>query len=285
MRLSILFEARDLGLEKTLEPYLQGNFGAYRFKRPKDFVPTMPGMGGKLSQAVRYHAQEMNGERWPALEQAFLNRAITYAGKPSDYMRPRMSLFTYLNNIKEPWLEGEAMAQKFLDSPLIKKAIGGERGTTYNRYMSALSPMMIKYLINKKINKPELVQSFQELLAKDAEQEAEHYRIAKAFPIWKQNYEAWLPEWERKQEEAKRKALGSEGEFHVDDTFERSANTPPWMLDQSAPQPPKDKWGSIHSYEPYKYYWGLVRRHGKQGVDLMRKYADMFTNAPGPQQQ
>ena len=280
MKLSILFEARDPQLEKELEPYLQGSFGAYRFRRPKNFKPTMSGMQGKLSQAVRYHAREMNGERWPALEQAFLSRAATYGGKPSDYMRPRMSLFTYLNNIKEPWPEGEAMASKFLDSGMVKKAIGPYVGGigTYSRYMSALSPSMINYLINKKIYKPELIQAFQQLLYSDTEHEAEHERMRQAYPIWKQKYEAeWLPEWEKKQKT-------TEGEFHADDTF-GSSNTPPWMQDPTAPQPPIDKWGSIYSYEPNKHYWGLIKRHGKHAVDLMRQYVDMFTNEPGPQPQ
>jgi hypothetical protein len=158
MKLSTLFEARDPELEKNLEPYLKGNFGAYRFRRPKNFVPTIQGMQGKLAQAARYHAREMNGDRWPALEQAFLNRAVTFSGKPSDYLRPRMTLFTYLNNIKTPWPEGEDMAQKFVDSSMAQSKLMG----VDNRYMG-MSPDMIAFLIKKQLYKSDVVNAFMNL--------------------------------------------------------------------------------------------------------------------------
>lgn len=77
-----------------------------------------------LKNAVKYHAKYMKGQRWPELEQAFLYRANTYMGSSlSDYIRPRTSLFTYLNNIKEKWREGEKLAdaalKKFLFSVII----------------------------------------------------------------------------------------------------------------------------------------------------------------------
>lgn len=308
MRLSILFEARDPGLEKTLEPYLQGNFGAYRFKRPRNFVPTMAGMQGKLAQAVRYHAREMNGERWRALEQAFLNRAVTFSGKPSDYMRPRMTLFTYLNNIKEPWPEGEAMAQNIFKEPKEQTdefhtddKFGNKRshvfdstgimGTRiYNRYMSMLSPGMLQYLINKKQYIPNLVDAIIKIMQADAEEERKHNEeqqseenvaLTDKVKTWKQDYRKWLPGYKKRQAAA---AAAKGLEFHTDDSFGNIASPPPpWEADPTAPQPPKNKSGYTQTWIPS--YYNLKRRLGKQTVDLMQQYVKMFTNAPGPQQQ
>ena len=291
MKLSILFEARDPELEKTLEPYLRGNFGAYRFKRPRNFVPTMQGMRGKLAQAVRYHAREMNGERWPALEQAFMNRAVTFSGKPGDYIRPRMTLFTYLNNIKEPWPEGEALAQKLFAGPKppttdfhaddkfgnktehVFNTSGVMDTRIYNRYMSMLSPGMLQYLIRKNQYIPNLVDAITKILQTDAEQEKKHYEetaeLATQVKSWKKEYKKWLPGYEKRKEA---------GEFHSDDTFGGSEPFP-WLADPTAPQPPKDKYGHHHPWMPS--YYNLKRRLGKQTVDLMQQYVGMFTNEPG----
>lgn len=71
---------------------------------------------GTLMKAVIHHERTMGGKRWPELEQAFLARAITYQGRGGDFIRPRTSIMRYLGNLKEPWPEGETMAQKMLDN-------------------------------------------------------------------------------------------------------------------------------------------------------------------------
>lgn len=83
--------------------------------RPRGYVPSIVGPGD-LNRAVSYWVKNFDGERWSALEQAFLNRARSYTGGGGDFVRPRTSIFTYLANLKEPWPEGEALVQKFLGS-------------------------------------------------------------------------------------------------------------------------------------------------------------------------
>jgi len=159
MKLSTLFEDRNLEFEKSLEPYLTGHFGAYTWKRPKDFKPSIPGIAGKLQQAVRYHMRNFNGERWPALEQAFMNRAVTYQGKPGDNIKPRMSLFTYLDNINEPWPEGIEMAKQ-----VVNAFITG----SYSRYTGSslynMNPAILRFLIKNKIVVPNLIQQIKKII-------------------------------------------------------------------------------------------------------------------------
>lgn len=69
---------------------------------------------GALHAAVSYHAKNFKGKRWPALEKAFLSRANTYRGTGGCYVRPRTLLYAYLNNLSEPWPEGEEMADTAL---------------------------------------------------------------------------------------------------------------------------------------------------------------------------
>ena len=73
-----------------------------------------------LSRAVAYHRRVMHGQRWPALEQAILNRAVTYQASGQygagggDFAKPRLVLFNYLATIKQPWPEGEQLATNFV---------------------------------------------------------------------------------------------------------------------------------------------------------------------------
>ncbi len=71
---------------------------------------------GTLLKAINHWFDEFNGQRWPALEQAFLMRANNYKSPAGDYTRPRMLLFTYLNNLKEPWPEGDQMANDLINA-------------------------------------------------------------------------------------------------------------------------------------------------------------------------
>lgn len=69
-----------------------------------------------LLTAIGYWQRHFNGERWPALEQAFLNRHWTFTGGMSLYNRARTSLFKYLNNLRQPWPEGDKMANRVISS-------------------------------------------------------------------------------------------------------------------------------------------------------------------------
>lgn len=69
-----------------------------------------------LNQAIGYWSKKFEGERWPALEQAFLNRNWTFKGGRGLYDTARSSLFKYLNELKTPWPQGEEMANTVLSS-------------------------------------------------------------------------------------------------------------------------------------------------------------------------
>lgn len=99
---------------------LDKKFTAYSGNTKTTNTKTIKNTDTNLNNAVKYHAKYMNGQRWPELEQAFLHRANTYTSSGlSDYTRPRVSLFTYLNNIKEKWNEGEKLADAALKKILI----------------------------------------------------------------------------------------------------------------------------------------------------------------------
>lgn len=153
MKLSTLYEARDPKKEAEWAPILSAPFKSYWTRRkegeeleklkPKPSEPepefhsddTFGGHTARnypktqnvdsaatLQKAINYWVQNFNGERWPTLEQAFLNRAWTFKGGMSAYNTARSSLFKYLNNLNAEWPEGEAMAAQTLS---------GHRGIEY----------------------------------------------------------------------------------------------------------------------------------------------------------
>ena len=141
MRLEMLFEARDPSYEKEVEPHLQKPIRMFTGKKPADYTPDQNAIpGGLLSKAVRYHEQNFNGARWPALEAAFLNRKRSFTGGGGDYVRPRTTLFRYLKNINEPWPDGEALVAKL--------EAGTKRGRSGVRHIMT-SPNYVGYLEKK----------------------------------------------------------------------------------------------------------------------------------------
>lgn len=95
--------------------------------------------GQHLQNAISYWSKNFEGKRWPTLEQAFINRDWTFQGGKGMYNTARVSLFKYLNNLKEPWPEGEEMANRVISGP---KAV-----TYLTEY-----PEILKYALSKPIN-------------------------------------------------------------------------------------------------------------------------------------
>lgn len=79
-------------------------------------TPNVKSDTSSLSKAIGYWAKNFEGQRWPALEQAFLNRDFAFKGRKGMYDTARSSLFKYLNELKQPWAEGEQMANTVLGS-------------------------------------------------------------------------------------------------------------------------------------------------------------------------
>jgi hypothetical protein len=143
-------------LEKN--PYPSGS-------RPKGYTPSVLDPGD-LNRALSYWLKEFHGERWPALEQAFLNRAKTYTGKRGgDYTRPRLSIFKYLGRIKEPWPEGAAMIKKMMAAG----PLGSELWDKHDSYRD-VSHQVIEFLIKNKIENQEVTTLVNSLLAAEKEQ-------------------------------------------------------------------------------------------------------------------
>jgi hypothetical protein len=86
--------------------------------RPGDIKPDPNKVetGVQLNKAIGYWSKNFNGERWPALEQAFLNRDWTFKGNLGLGDSARTSLFKYLNELKTSWPEGQTMADRVLTS-------------------------------------------------------------------------------------------------------------------------------------------------------------------------
>lgn len=185
MRLALIFEARDPDFEKSIEPYLTAPYKAFRFKPPKDYVK-IPDIAGKLQKAVYYHAREFGGERWTALEQAFLSRKNLYIGKRGDMIRPRVSLFKYLNNVTTPWPEGDQLAMNVLDSNL-----GSDPRD--RRYFNRLNPDVLQYLVRNWIYIPDLYADLKKQVEvrdpKLREKEMEEFKERHA--KWQKEHEEW----------------------------------------------------------------------------------------------
>lgn len=279
-----LSEDRNPELEKSLEPYLTGNFGAFRFRKPKDFKPSIAGLAGKLPQAVKYHADNMNGQRWPALEQAFMNRGETYKGFKSDFMRPRMSLCTYLKNLKEPWPEGVELVRQLVNSPIFN--------TRGQRYVSIFNPDIIECLLKYKIYSPSLVRAISNVvnantpeLQKAADDwTALRHEYEKKHGEWSQQRAMWLndkaAELRQKAEKiAVNTAFHDEDEFGGDDylykaheLFQKDPTTK--KLRESEPKPPP----RTDIFPDHNTTWS--ERTGK----LAQQYLVLFTNGQGHQQ-
>ena len=121
--------------------------------------PNVADVGKHLTQAIHYWSKNFNGERWPALEQAFLNRDFTFQGKLGMYDSARASLFKYLNELKTPWPEGEKMADRTLNSPNGWKILT----SNYNHIKAAQD-----YVLRKPRN-PEWVKRMREALGEEGE--------------------------------------------------------------------------------------------------------------------
>jgi hypothetical protein len=139
-------------------------------------VPPVPNLANPkhLIQAIHYWSKNFNGERWPTLEKAFLNRDFTFQGKIGMYDSARASLFKYLNELKTPWPEGEKMADKVLNS-----AHGWEILTHYYHKIKAAQDYSLRRPRN-----PEFIRLMRMALGEASD----------------------------------------EGDFHVDDVFDRQAN-------------------------------------------------------------
>lgn len=282
-----LSEDRNPELEKSLEPYLTSHFGAFRFKRPKDFKPSAPGLTGKMPQAVLYHATNMGGERWPALEQAFLNRENTYKGLKSDFMRPRTSLFTYLKNLNQPWPEGLELARQLVNSTIFN--------TDNRRYVNVFSPDIIECLIKYKIHSPQLIQAINNIVRADTPELKKaatdwtalrhEYEIQQG--LWLAKRDAWISDKAEvlKQEANSLKAdqtgFHDEDEFGSDDVYRNKA----YDLFRMGKDKEVRRLKEIKPKEPpypnvipdYQTKWS------EKTARLAKQYLAMFTNAQGPQ--
>lgn len=138
-----------------------------------------------LNKAIAYWHKSFDGKRWPTLEQAFLNRDWTFKGGMGTYNTARTSLFKYLNNLKEPWPEGEKMANGLLAS-----------GRNALRYV-ALSPDIRQYVASKPERNKGLVDSVTTTLA----------QYDKEMADWQIKHDAWTA------------AKKPSGDFHDDDEF------------------------------------------------------------------
>jgi len=105
--------------------------------------PNVAKPGGQhLQRAISYWVHNFDGKRWPALERAFINRDWVFKGGMSMYNTARISLFKYLNNLKEPWPEGENMANTVLSSRNAVRYITGH-------------PEILKYALSRPV-RPEI---------------------------------------------------------------------------------------------------------------------------------
>lgn len=136
--------------ETPKNPYPSGT-------RPKGYTPSSVGPGD-LNRAMTYWLKEFHGGRWPALEQAFLNRARSYTGGGGDFVRPRMSVFKYLGNLKEPWPEGAAMIEKML-------ATGPLGNFLKDNNNSPVVSRVLQYLIRNRIQIKSVTDTANRLLA------------------------------------------------------------------------------------------------------------------------
>lgn len=233
MKLYELFEERSPEFEKSIEPYLTGQFVAYSWRnQPVDSsgrpMRTMAGMEGKLPAAVKYHAREFNGERWPALEKAFLSREVTYRGKRSDYLKPRMGLFSYLININTPWPEGEEMADSVIDSEIFQDSIRYQ-----DRYINSLSPVILQYLIKYQKRVPELIDAIKSI------SHEEYQKNLKTYHDYQDQYRKWQNDLESfaNKKEAEQMASRSKG-LHDEDEWGSQPLSTKWMHHQDAPKAP-----------------------------------------------
>ena len=281
-----LSEDRNPELEKSLEPYLTGNFGSFRSKMPQNFKPSVPGLAGKLPQAVNYHAKNMGGQRWPALEQAFLNRSETYKGFKSDYTRPRTSLFTYLKNLNQPWPEGIELARQLANSAIFN--------TDGGRYVNVSNPDIIECLIKYEIYSPPLIRSISNIVNRhspelgkaQADWDVIRNEYEKQHNIWLTKREMWMndkvAELKQKAEAIKTDQIGfhDEDEFGGDDyhnqaydLFHSSRDPVVSKLRASKPAIPPEP----DVLPDYQTVWG------EKVMKLAKQYLAMFTNVQGPQ--
>ena len=223
MKLSTLHEARNPEFEKELEPLITAPFKTYtqrRKEKEQEFhsddtfhsddefghiskaVKNVTSTGGALIKAYRYWQKNFNGERWPALEQAFLNRTWTFKGGSSMENSARTSIFDYINNLKESWPEGEKIAVGLLSS--------------HGALMYHDKPSVMKYIISRpKIQG--LVDRIEEK-HKALAQWREKWQTQE-IPKYEQDYKNWeqeVKEWERNQIE-KQASIGTN--FHDEDEF------------------------------------------------------------------
>lgn len=141
--------------------------------------------GDTLNKSIAYWMKDFKGQRWPALEQAFLNRDWTFKGGRGMYDSARSSLFKYLNNLSGKWPEGEKMADQVLAS---------RNGLMYVRK----SPDIRKY-VEARPALPSLTTAI------NAEIKAHEQRMAD----YKIKHDEWL------------KSQAPPDEFHADDRFDR----------------------------------------------------------------
>jgi len=131
----------SVGLRDKLGKQLSKPFSAYSWKKKRSEHKNEAGT--TLSKAVIYHQRHFNGKRWPELEAAFLQRANTYSSPAGDYTRPRMSLFTYMNNLREEWPEGEKLAESLVS--FIERNYG-KNHKYYKRYINYGNDSFIEFM-------------------------------------------------------------------------------------------------------------------------------------------
>ena len=199
-------------------------------------VPNAATSGGRhLQDAIRYWVSNFEGKRWSTLEQAFLNRDWTFKGGMGMYNTARTSLFKYLNNLKEPWPEGEKMANQVL---------GSKNGLNY----VSQSPDVRAY-VRSRPPIPDFVQGLRTALT--AHDAAVDKWKTETHPQWEEKMATWetevIPKWQQSvrdwhAEQVRKKG----GTFHDDDEFGHGG--PPHMpYKQPEPQRPEfwykdEKW-------------------------------------------
>ncbi len=153
-------------MKGAFDKELTAPYKAYRWGGgPRNPNPHKNTIGqATLTRAIGYHKQAFHGRRWPALEQAFLQRANTYSGIKGDYVKPRAMLFRYLNQLVEPWSEGMKLADGFVETLIKmldmyeKRGLGGiGAGSIGYRYFDLAQQDMLRYLDR---NNPELCQLY-----------------------------------------------------------------------------------------------------------------------------
>lgn len=132
-----------------------------------------------LTRALIAH-RKMGGRRWLELEMAFLKRSNTYKGTGGNFIRPRSSLLKYLDQLKEPWPQGEKMAQNMFLS--INK-----KSTAYSlNYMDWNTPTVANFLKKRpKIMRPFLANIIQIFLKHDiAKADSSFYQAGRQSAIY-----------------------------------------------------------------------------------------------------